>query len=407
MCLIVPWIISFFFPFFDSQKLKNENQYLRNVQQLKLDSLNRLLSLKIDETTALHEENARIQKEKNELSGNLLDLHEKFEESKKQLKTVQEEKLQKEKRISALLKQKNNTTAEREKNENLANDYKAQTETSKTKIKEVQEVKKIQETQEEKKKNKTTSVTNSSNTMIKIIAAGKSFQMGSDKNGSDEQPVHTVKFTYDFYISRTEVTQGEYQEITGKNPSYFKGDNLPVEEVSWRDAIKFCNAKSRKHGKAPCYNEKTGECNLNANGYRLPTEAEWEYTARLGLKSKGYNYSGSNTIEKVAWNLNNSMKQTHPVGEKIPNESGIYDMSGNVWEWCNDLYGGTYYELCKNKGIVPDPTGPEEGTEHVLRGGSWLNNDENCRSANRYKSNFDNRSSYIGFRLAQGNIENR
>ncbi|MGD9202162.1 MAG: SUMF1/EgtB/PvdO family nonheme iron enzyme, partial [Chitinispirillia bacterium] len=240
--------------------------------------------------------------------------------------------------------------------------------------------------------------------MILIQAKGKSFQMGSSEGRNDEKPVHAVKFTYDFYISKTEVTQREYEELMGENPSEFKGDSLPVEMVSWWDAIKYCNARSRREALASCYDENTGECDFKSNGYRLPTEAEWEYAARGGPKSKGYTYSGSNTIDDVAWYGDFFREKAHPVGEKDPNELGLYDMSGNVWEWCNDWYGLKYYEQCKERGTVLNPTGPNEGDYRDLRGGSWFNNAGDCRSAHRFRNPPVLRSYDAGFRLARGHI---
>ncbi|MGD9202880.1 MAG: formylglycine-generating enzyme family protein [Chitinispirillia bacterium] len=243
--------------------------------------------------------------------------------------------------------------------------------------------------------------------MVKIAARGKTFQMGSNKGNNDEKPVHTVKFTNDFYIGKTEVTQREYEELMGENPSYFKGDNLPVETVYWWDAIKYCNARSRKEGLTPCYNEETGECNFEANGYRLPTEAEWEYASRGGPESNSYEYSGSDTIGYVAWSKSNTIRRTNPVGIKLYNEIGVFDMSGNVWEWCNDWYGSEYYDQCKKEGIVMNPKGPNKGDIRVLRGGSWGDDAEYCRSALRGGYVPVLHSNYFGFRLARGHIERK
>jgi len=201
-----------------------------------------------------------------------------------------------------------------------------------------------------------------------VYVEGGSFQMGSNDGGSDEKPVHQVTVS-SFYIGKYEVTQKEWQEVMGSNPSNWKGDNLPVEQVSWYDAVDYCNKRSRKEGLTPCYSGSGSNitCNWSANGYRLPTEAEWEYAARGGNKSKGYKYSGSNDVGAVAWYDGNSGNKTHEVGTKAANELGIHDMSGNVWEWCWDWYNSGYY--AKSPGS--DPKGPGSGSSRVLRGGSW------------------------------------
>ncbi len=187
-----------------------------------------------------------------------------------------------------------------------------------------------------------------------------------------------------FFIGKYEVTQKEWQSIMGNNPSDFKGDNRPVEEVTWYDAVEYCNKLSKKEGLTPVYtiNGNNVTCNWSANGYRLPTEAEWEYAARGGNKSKGYTYSGSNIVGNVAWYDSNSSSQTHDVGTKAPNELGIYDMSGNVWEWCWDWYDSSYYSNSPKN----DPKGANSGSDRVVRGGSWYLNDFGCRVAYRVYS---------------------
>ena len=206
-----------------------------------------------------------------------------------------------------------------------------------------------------------------------VFVEGGTYQMGSNSGDDDEQPIHTVTVS-SFYMDKTEVTQAEYRKVMGKNPSNFSGcDDCPVEKVSWHDA----NAYAKKVGK------------------RLPTEAEWEYAARGGSKSKGYTYSGGNNLDAVGWSNDNSGGKTHPVAQKQPNELGLYDMSGNVWEWCSDWYSDSYYRSSPKN----DPQGPNSGSRRVLRGGSWYNDDSSCRVANRYRYGPDGGSLDYGFRL--------
>jgi len=214
-----------------------------------------------------------------------------------------------------------------------------------------------------------------------IAVKGGTFTMGctSEQGGdcdSDEKPTHSVTLS-DYYIGKFEVTQKLWKAVMRTNPSYFKGDNLPVEYVSWNDALEFI----RK------LNQKTGQ------NFRLPTEAEWEYAARGGNKSRGYKYSGSNNIGDVAWCAEYSGSKTHPVGTKSPNELGIYDMSGNVWEWCQDWYESY------SSGSQTNPTGPSTGSHRVLRGGSWNGTAWICRVSDRDGNNPGDRDFNFGFRL--------
>jgi formylglycine-generating enzyme required for sulfatase activity len=182
----------------------------------------------------------------------------------------------------------------------------------------------------------------------------------------------------DFQIGKYEVTQKQWKDVMGSNPSGFKGcDNCPVEQVSWNDVKKFIQK----------LNEKTGAT------WRLPTEAEWEYAARGGRQSNGYVYAGGNDPNKVSWNNSNAGSKTHPVGGKASNELGLYDMSGNVYEWCEDWYKP--YPGCKGSDYT--------GSSRVFRGGSWDNYPRYCRVANRLNSAPDYRSDYVGFRLARTN----
>ncbi|MDP3115259.1 MAG: formylglycine-generating enzyme family protein, partial [Candidatus Cloacimonadaceae bacterium] len=245
----------------------------------------------------------------------------------------------------------------------------------------------------------------SNNAPSMIFVQGDSFKMGSNDGESDEKPVHQVTVS-SFYSGKYEVTQKEWRDVMGTNPSYFEGDNLPVEQVSWYDAIDYCNKRSLKEGLKPCYsiggNTKpsswssgTIACDWTANGFRLPTEAEWEYAARGGNRSKGYKYSGSNDINTVAWYNGNSGSRTKDVGTKTANELGIYDMTGNVWEWCWDWYDEEYY----GKSPSSDPRGASSGDYRVLRGGSWATGDVGCRVAIRFLGPGLGRNDGLGFRV--------
>ena len=207
------------------------------------------------------------------------------------------------------------------------------------------------------------------------FSMGATSEQGSDAY-SDEKPVHSVTLS-SYYIGKTEVTQALWKAVMGSNPSYFEGDDLPVEQVSWDDCQEFI----RK------LNSLTGQ------NFRLPTEAEWEFACRGGNNSRGYKYSGSNYIDNVAWNWDNSGKKTHPVATKSPNELGIYDMSGNVWEWCADRYGDY------SSGAQTNPKGPYDGSGRVNRGGSWFDNAGNCRSSNRNYYRPAYRNDFLGLRL--------
>ena len=200
--------------------------------------------------------------------------------------------------------------------------------------------------------------------MVKVEAG--TFMMGATSEMQnpydDEKPVHQVALTNDYYMSKYEVTQALWQAVTGKNPSKFKGDNLPVERVSWNDCQVFIRNLN----------------NMTGRKFRLPTEAEWEYAARGGKKSRGYQYSGSSNISDVAWFDDINRNKKHPVGTKQANELGLYDMSGNVWEWCLDRYGSYSSSFQKN------PTGAIMGEYRVFRGGRWGANERigrtSCRS---------------------------
>lgn len=204
---------------------------------------------------------------------------------------------------------------------------------------------------------------------------GATAEQGSDAY-SDEKPAHSVTLS-SYYIGQTEVTQELWTAVMGSNPSFFKGTNLPVEYVTWNDCQTFITKLNSATGKR----------------FRLPTEAEWEYAARGGNKSRRYKYSGSNDVGSVAWYDGNSGDKTHPVATKSPNELGIYDMSGNVWEWCQD-----WYESYSSRAQT-NPTGPSSGSNRVRRGGSWCCNARNCRSSNRYHYTPSCSRNILGLRL--------
>ena len=220
-----------------------------------------------------------------------------------------------------------------------------------------------------------------------IPVKGGTFSMGATGEQQnieyDEKPVHSVTLG-DYYIAETEVTQTLWQAVKGGNPSYFKSDNNPVEQVSYNDCIAFINKLNILLANQLPAGRK----------FRLPTEAEWEYAARGGNQSKGYQYSGSNTLSDVAWYESNSSSKTHPVKQKQPNELGIYDMSGNVWEWCSDWYGSY------SSSAQTNPTGPSTGSRCVLRGGGWGGYAWLCRVARRNSNDPDNSPNYYGLRLA-------
>ena len=229
-----------------------------------------------------------------------------------------------------------------------------------------------------------------------VSVTGGTFQMGSV---GVAEPVHSVTVS-SFLMAKYEVTQALYQTVIGSNPSSFTGDtSRPVETVSWYDAVAFCNALSALESLAACYsiNGTTVTVDFTKNGYRLPTEAEWEYAARGGTASLGYRYSGSYAPGDVGWYATNSGNTTHPVGTKAANELGIYDMSGNVWEWCWDWYA-SYGSLAQT-----DPTGATSGSDRVLRGGSWYTYADSLRCASRsyYFLSPADRDYGIGFRVVR------
>jgi len=216
-----------------------------------------------------------------------------------------------------------------------------------------------------------------------VFIKGGKFKMGSNLDVRDEQPVHDVILD-DFYIGKYEITQDQWKWIMAgdTNKRFFEGcGSCPVERVSWYNVMEFIEKLNQESG-------------MN---YRLPTEAEWEYAARGGLLSKGYKYSGSNFIDSVAWKDGNSGNTVHPVGRKKPNELGVFDMTGNVFEWCSDWYSPTWYQV-SGKG---NPKGPDKGVSRVMRGGSWFHDHTGLRVTDRESGNPEFRYGYVGFRLCR------
>ncbi len=212
-----------------------------------------------------------------------------------------------------------------------------------------------------------------------VAVNGGTFNMGNKEGNTTEKPVHAVEIT-GFQMAKFVITQKQWRAVMGNNPSKNKDkDNHPVERVSMPDVEEYLKK----------LNQMTGR------DYRLPTEAEWEYAARGGDQSKGYIYAGSNDLKAVAWESENAKGSTQAVGQKQPNELGLYDMSGNVWEWCRDWYDERYYA----KSPAKDPTGPESGDNHVIRGGSWINFPAYYRVSDRYFNHATDRRTYLGFRV--------
>jgi formylglycine-generating enzyme required for sulfatase activity len=256
------------------------------------------------------------------------------------------------------------------------------------------------------------SLPNSIGMKLVLIPAGE-FLMGSpdsDKDANDnEKPQHRVRITRPFYLGAYEVTQEEYETVMGRNPSSFsaQGDGKsrvsgqdtrrhPVEHVSWNDAIQFCNKLSEREGLKPYYQSGAGQQSVS-EGFHLPTEAEWEYACRAGTTTRYSSGDDEKNLGEHAWYPGNSAGKTHLVGQKLPNAFGLYDMHGNVLEWCGDWYDDRYYA---NTTVV-DPAGPAQGTKRVLRGGCvWVDPSE-ARSANRVGVSPADRKGPMGFRVAR------
>jgi len=227
-----------------------------------------------------------------------------------------------------------------------------------------------------------------------IYVKGAVFDMGGKTWRDSSLPIHKVQLS-DYWIGEFLVTQAIWEQIMKNNPSSFKGENRPVEEVSWDKIVQEF---------LPALNKQTAKEREEEVFFRLPTEAEWEYAARGGIERKGYVYAGGDKIDEVAWYDSNSHSETKAVGLKLPNELGLYDMSGNVREWCHDWYDKEYYSSCEKEGIIKNPKGPESGAFRVLRGGSWNLTSVLCRSTYRFNYRPDNRINDSGFRLVLSSL---
>jgi len=230
-----------------------------------------------------------------------------------------------------------------------------------------------------------------------LVRAG-TFIMGSEAEeaDNDEKPEHLVRLTQDYYIGAYPVTQAVWEAVMGEgsNPSGFKGPQRPVECISWLDIVEG----NQEGDGAPAFLDRLNDRFPHPSGwrFRLPTEAEWEYAARA---ASPYLYAGSDKLKEVGWYNSNSHDETKEVGLKAPNPLGLYDMSGNVYEWCHDWASDSYYQECYDEGVVENPTGPEEGQGRVLRGGRWWRGPQYCRVAVRNGYPPTLRTVGYGFRL--------
>ena len=216
-----------------------------------------------------------------------------------------------------------------------------------------------------------------------VSLGGGEFLMGSAQGNADESPPHKVQISA-FLIDKFEVTHELITKVQLPNPSHWQDSpKKPLERVRWRDAKQYCNERSLLEGLPPCYNEKTmdWDCDYAANGYRLPTEAEWEYAARAGTDGP-YEFGQPDKLRQYVWFAANADQKTHPVGQKKPNRSGLYDMYGNVSEWCEDIYSPTFYK--DSPAVDPrGPANPGKDVRRVIRGGSWKSSPDACRSSAR------------------------
>lgn len=241
-------------------------------------------------------------------------------------------------------------------------------------------------------------------TILQLVLIPKGeFMMGSE-DGMWSQPVHKVKITYDFYMSETEITQAQWKEVFGSvsDPSKHKGDNRPVEQINWFRAVKFCNEMSAIEGFTPCYtingedNAAQVICDFGADGYRLPTEAEWEYACRAGTAGE---FGGTGNISTMGWTSDDFLNHTSEVAQKQPNDWGLYDMHGNVYEWCWDGFDSFFYE--ESPETDPVKNADNDIPETVIRGGSYLESPSKCSSAARQGRGPTNYEHNIGFRVVR------
>ncbi|RTY86617.1 formylglycine-generating enzyme family protein [Flavobacterium sp. GT3R68] len=247
--------------------------------------------------------------------------------------------------------------------------------------------------------------------LVKI--EGGTYLMGSkdkdDVADTDEQKQHEVKVN-SFELSKFEVTVWQWKTFVKETkakmpqkPIWDWKENFPINQITWEEAVAYCNWLSKKEKLQPVYSKKGPNyvCNFKANGYRLPTEAEWEYAAKGGKLSNKTPYSGGTNPDKLSWHKTNSNKAPHTVGTKMPNELGLYDMSGNVWEWCWDWYNEDFYKTeTKN-----NPTGPQMGEKRTVRGGSWDSDNKYLRPANRISTYPDKTHEFYGFRVARSIVQ--
>jgi len=214
---------------------------------------------------------------------------------------------------------------------------------------------------------------------IEMVAIpGGWFEMGSSDADEADQQLHKV-FISPLAIDKYPVTQQEYEKLMGVNPSHWKDPQNPVEQIRWSDAAAYCNARSRAEGLTPAYDPKTWQCDFQSDGYRLPTEAEYEYALRAGTTTAYFFGDSAANLPRYAWFKGNSTRGPHPVGEKPANPWGLCDMVGNVWQWCNDYYQEDYYK----QSLDHDPRGPARGEGRVVRGGCWNSKPDDLCSAYR------------------------